>query len=214
MNTLLFKRFVANAIDVLIISLLTGLIVNINFINPSKNEYNNAVNKLNEYMETYSESIENADNDSKPDIINDEYKAIVYDISKYGKNYYLIDGLVIILYFTLFPLIYEGQTIGKKLCKLKVIHQDETKKVSFWQYFFRAVITPIFKSLFFFCSINYLAKFVTIFLLKQNNYFYADTIISFIINVILLIDVLFIVFRKDHKALHDIITKTGVIEKC
>ena len=154
MNTLLFKRFIANAIDILIISLLTGLIININFINPSKNEYTNSVNKLNEYMEEYKKNMENSENDTKPNVINDEYKSIIYDVSKYGKNYYLIDGIIIILYFTLFPLIYEGQTIGKKIVKLKVIHQEENKKVSFWQYFFRAIITPIFKSLFFFCSIN------------------------------------------------------------
>ncbi len=212
MNTLLFKRFIANAIDILIISLLTGLIININFINPSKNEYTNSVNKLNEYMEEYKKNMENSENDTKPNVINDEYKSIIYDVSKYGKNYYLIDGIIIILYFTLFPLIYEGQTIGKKIVKLKVIHQEENKKVSFWQYFFRAIITPIFKSLFFFCSINYLTKFFIILFLNKNTYFYTDMVISYIFNIILLIDVLFIVFRKDHKALHDIITKTGVVE--
>ena len=134
------RRVLSYFIDFLIISLLITLLSGIKALNPKYNEYRQAYTQ---YKELFDEAI-NGDNINYK--IDTKTEKLMYDISYYGISYTIIEISVIVLYFTLFPTFFGGQTIGKKITKLKVTKNNDEGKVSFLTCLLRAAIYPIFST--------------------------------------------------------------------
>ena len=120
MKNINFKRFTAYLIDLLIISVLVTLISQIKILNPYNSKYIETSEKFKAY---YTENIETSENISYKQLFNKEYINIMHDLSKYSVSTSIIEIITIIAYFTAFPLLFNGQTIGKKICKLKKIRK-------------------------------------------------------------------------------------------
>lgn len=63
----------------------------------------------------------------------------ILDMFRWG----IIFSIILIFYYTIIPLLLNGQTIGKKIFKLKVTCQNG-QKVDFKTMFYREVISGIF----------------------------------------------------------------------
>ncbi len=206
MNSYKVKRLIAYAIDFFLVSIIITLLCNIRALNPKYSEYEEAYEK---YVDVY-ESVIHDDNQAY--IINPELENLMYQVSKYSISFDIIRIVVVVAYFTLFPLIFNGQTIGKRIAKLRLVHKDDDKKIKFYTYFFRSLIYPIFSSGIFFCAFSVACGVLQLVIFRQN---YFLTLSKFILVLNLVwgySDSIFCLSRKDYRSLHDLITKTKVIE--
>ena len=164
------------------------------FINSDKiNELNDMSIKL---MEKYKDN----------SISNNEYLAeymnITYDTAKNEGVVSLISVVLGLVFFVVVPLYKNGQTIGKKLLKIKII--SDTGELTSNQLIFRAFIANSI-------LINLLSVILMMFLSK-NNYFYCYGLFIIIQYLITALSVFLIICRKDGKAVHDLLVRTQVVK--
>ena len=203
MKDIKIKRISAYIIDIFIILILVTLLSQINILNPYKKKYDKAYEK---YTEFYKENFaENTTIDY--DILkSSEYLDIMHDLSFYSMSYTIIEIVVIILYFTLFPLLFDGQTIGKKICKIKL--SSDKGKLTFGSLLIRALFYPIFTNIILYVTLSNFLTLLCVILFKGKVYFYSNLIISIIATIYSYIDILFMI-NKD-TAIHDRLSHTKV----
>ena len=111
--------------------------------------------------------------------------------------------MCIMLYFIVMQFYFGGQTLGKRILKLKVVSNND-KKLSIINFFIRSlIVNEIF--------INIL-NVIFILVLSKGNYLIYNKII-YVVTYILEMAILFtMVFDKQNRGLHDYISNTKVIE--
>ena len=187
------KRIIAFVIDIVIVSLVVSLI-NLLPLDPYKDKYKDAYEKYNEVVQ---KSTEDEKNDYKDEIIELNYK--VYKYRTYSS---MFSATALILYFGVLPLVMNGQTLGKKIMKLRVVSNNE-KKLNFWKYLIRIVIlNNIWLSL-----INVGAVYVV----SGVKFYYVTYVISMLSSLIYMLNLIMVMFRKDNRGLHDMVAGTKVI---
>lgn len=192
------KRLFAYLIDIMIVGFVASALANIDVINPYINEYMESYEKFSEKLSSING--ENADEVISSDAFILQYKSTLkYSIYSTG-----ISFVCYILYFVGFQKWNKNQTVGKKLMKLKIINKDSSDNINVWQYLVRTLI--LYNLIF--GSIN-----VCLSLWLNNKLFFTmSMIVSIIGYVITYLCYAMILFRKDGKGLHDLISKTEVVE--
>ena len=207
MNNIKIKRLMAYLIDILVISLLVSLIASIKGLNPYEEEYKKSYEQ---YVEL-SKSLENVTELTKSQ--TNEYFKIMYDITYYNIPILAIESLVILLYFTLFPTFNNGQTIGKRLFKIKVVSKDG-EKVGIKTHLIRSLLVPIWTNIILYTNILNIIIILLAYILKSSTFVYVFSTIEMIICIYCYVDVFMSIKNEDGKMLHDKITKSKVIEIC
>lgn len=203
MKDIKIKRISAYIIDIFIVLILVTLLSQINVLNSYKKKYDKAYEKYTEfYKENFSENT-TIDYDI---LKSSEYLDMMHDLSFYSMSYTIIEIVVIILYFTLFPLLFDGQTIGKKICKLKL--SSDKGKLTFRSLLIRALFYPIFTNIILYVPLSNFLTLLCVILFKGKVYFYSNLIISIIATIYSYIDILFMI-NKD-AAIHDKLSHTKV----
>ena len=110
------------------------------------------------------------------------------------------------LYFTLFPLLFDGQTIGKKICKIKL--SSDKGKLTFRSLLIRVLFYPIFTNIILYTTLSNILTLVCVILFKGKIYFYSNLIISIIATIYSYIDILFMI-NKD-VSIHEKLSHTKV----
>lgn len=188
------RRLWAYLMDIIIITLISSLFVKIEFINPKYDEYQKIYQ---EYLD-YTSEIKDV-NALKSDPKLTEYS---YDLAKAGIATSAITLVVTVLYFVGFQYLNRGQTLGKKVFKIKVV-DGYNKRVKFWQLLVRALlIDSILTSL-----INVLA----VAFLSRNVYFNVLQYTQLFDVTIICTSFILIMFRNDGKGLHDLLCGTNVV---
>ena len=188
------RRLWAYLMDIIIITLISSLFVKIEFINPKYDEYQKIYQ---EYLD-YTSEIKDV-NALKSDPKLTEYS---YDLANAGIATSAITLVVTVLYFVGFQYLNRGQTLGKKVFKIKVVDGDN-KRVKFWQLLVRALlIDSILTSL-----INVLA----VAFLSRNVYFNVLQYTQLFDVTIICTSFILIMFRNDGKGLHDLLCGTNVV---
>lgn len=193
---MLFKRIMAYIIDIMLIILVTSGLSNLHFLNPNYEAYYEASEK---YMEAYEKAL----NETDLTFINsEEFRDLSYNLQKVNTSNGIIEIVVYILYFVGFQIWTNGQTLGKKLMKIR-IESDASDKLKWYQLLLRTIIIyNIWLAALNLVLINVLSKSLFI-----NVY----DVISVISNVVLYGSLLIIILRKDNKGLHDLMAKTKVV---
>ena len=130
----------------------------------------------------------------------------MHDLSYYSISYSIIEIVVIILYFTLFPLLFDGQTIGKKICKIKL--SSDKGKLTFGPLLIRVLFYPIFTNIILYTTLSNILTLFCVILFKGKIYFYSNLIISIIATIYSYIDILFMI-NKD-VSIHEKLSHTKV----
>lgn len=187
------KRIVAFVIDIVIISLVFK-VINLLPIDPYKDDYNNAYSK-------YSEVVKDSEEGSTD--VKDELISLNYEVYKYKTYSSLISAAIFVLYFGVFQYVLKGQTVGKKIMKLKVVSTNN-KDVSILRYILRIVVLN-----------NIWLAFLNmgaVYIFDGIKFYYVTYVISLISSILYMMSLIMIMFRKDNRGLHDFVASTKVIE--
>ena len=185
------KRVFAYIIDYAIIYLISAFLLMIPVFSYNQEQY---LEYYKEYMTIPEEVTE--------ETINNQYHTL-YEMTKLSKNSLFIEALVSFSYFGIAAYLMKGQTLGKKIQKIKVV-PVEGKELNPHLFILRSVILINL--------IPQIASICAILFLKEKQWILASGIISNISLTITFALVMVLIFRNDERSLHDLICKTKVIE--
>ena len=188
-----FPRMVAYIIDIVLIGFVSSLI----FIAIPENKNHE------KYSEEYKQIKEKYD---KKEISDKEYvnrsKDVIYDMDYTNTIASLTQIIILVGYFAIFQYYNGGQTIGKKIMKIKVVG-DEDNELTLNRLTFRSLIVNSI-------AFNILLVMAVLFV-GRENYYYVNLAIQALSTLIVVVIMIMILFRKDKRGLHDVITGTKVI---
>lgn len=189
---MLLKRITAYLIDMTIVMLASSMLASISYINPQLDEYN----------KIYKEFTEVASKYSKNEITDEEYNKLTidynYELEKNNIITMVISITTTILYFAIFQKYNNGQTLGKRIMKIKI------DKLSLWRYLIRTIILY---NVFF-----NLLKIILILIVSKENYILASNILYVGALMVETTTLVLINMRKDARGLHDLISGSHVTE--
>lgn len=188
------KRVLAYIIDIIIVGLI-GIILT-TFV-PTSEKQENLYKQSKELSTNYA--------DGKIDVkeYNKRYKDINYDLSKETVIPNVISIVTYIVYFVIFQIYKEGQTIGKKIMKIK-LRSIQSDKID--------TNALLIRTLLLYGLWSSIINQVLILFVNKNTYTSISTILNVIQISILFSIIITSIIRKDGRGIHDIISKTEVIE--
>lgn len=189
-----FTRIVAFFVDLIILSLILSLLT---FWIPTSKSYEEAIENEDTIITSYR----------KGDITPEEF------FNKYFENSYVKDKEKVIIsvvsiilslgYFGTFAYYNDGQTLGKKMLKIKVVDLDN-KKASHLSLMLRTlIVNGVLVSI---------LSCIIIMLITKYDYFYTIGLLQVIQTIIMISSLFMVAFRNDKKGIHDLLAKTKVIE--
>lgn len=187
------KRIVAYIIDFFIVSIVANTIVTLTGLNSGQTiDYDHYINLVNDY------------NEKK--VTDQEYEQGMiefnYELSKSSVITNATTIVLIIAYFGIYQVIAKGQTIGKKLLKIKVVQNDDSKLT-----YLSAIIRTIILT----NVILIIMNMVSVYLMNAdqfNNFSYGISMVQGAIEIIIFI---MVILRQDGRGLHDFLAKTKVV---
>ena len=188
------SRLVAYIIDFIIVSLIANIIIQGFTTKKIENLNNELESTITEYTKgelQVNEYIKKTNN-------------LTYKIEKESMPINIVYIVIYIGYFIIFQFLNKGQTVGKKLMKIKVLNKDE-KNVSLTGIIIRALfINQILSNLLLILIVAFLPKkafFSTYYLIVGIQYLF------------LIITSIMMLYTKDKLALQDLMSKTIVVKE-
>ncbi len=187
------KRIIAYIFDIFLVSIISSLAFSL-FTSSEK---------LNEYEDLYNESAEVLFNVGSGEVSEDTLIDLTYRMQLATKSSQIINIGLLIIYFGVFGYLKKGQTLGKKIMKIKVAPVGNKKELNPSLYMLRSVLVT-----------NLIPKLIALIALlvcSKNTWYEITNITSNISSLLLFIMVGFMIFRDDERGLHDLICQTKVI---
>ncbi len=188
-----FDRLGCYLLDVLLIFAISSVI---SVFIPNKG------NDINKEITTLTEKYTNGEVGSETFI--NEYQDLMY---KYQKENYLSTVISVglnFIYFVVFAYFNKGQTIAKKLMNIKVVDNRTEERPKFWQMLVRNVFIY-----------SLLSNIIILILLftSKNNFIYYYMLVGGFDLMFVMITVMFVLYRKDKRGLHDMMACTKVVKE-
>lgn len=215
---MVMKRFVAYVIDILLVSVVSTIITSNSYINKDFKKYMYISEEYEAFYDNYEESIEGLDEALEYEAITqDEYDSKLetidreFDKKNIDYNYKLIklsviptiiSILVILLYFVVIQFYLNGQTIGKKIMKLRVV-SNNGKKLNILNYLLRSLIlNSVFTNV---------LTIIFVLTLSKSGYLIYNEII-YVVNYVIEMGIIFLMcFDKNNRGLQDYVANTKVV---
>ncbi len=194
LKALFSQRFVAFMIDLILVSFITSLVT---AIIPT----NSSIDKL------YDQQVKIVENYTNQKITMQEYVNqlvdINYDIAKQTGIITLVSIAISLLYYVLYVYKNDGQSIGKKMMKIKIQKKDKDKELTMNDLLFRTMILQ--------GTLVSIIGFCTILFLDKDTYLATNSLLNLIQYSILIISFFLVAFTKERQGLHDMVAKTEVV---
>ena len=188
-----YKRVLAYLVDVMIISFVSLLLT---YFVPTSENYN----KLNKEFETLTIDYRNQE------VTMEEYLEkgtdINYQLNKEGVPQTIVSTVLSIIYFVVLAYFMNGETLGKKLMKIKITSNND-KKLTMNNYLIRALVID--------SVLMNIITIITILLFSKDIYLTSYNIISYVFSFVYIISLAMILFSKNGRGLQDILANTKVI---
>lgn len=188
-----FDRLGCYLLDVLLIFAISSVI---SVFIPSKG------NDINKEITALTEKYTNGDIGSE-NFIN-EYQDLMYN---YQKDNYLSTVVSVglnFIYFVVFAYFNKGQTIAKKLTNIKVVDNKTGERPKFWQ--------MLVRNMFIYSLLSNVIILILLFTSK-NNFIYCYMLVGGFDLMFVMITVMFVLYRKDKRGLHDMMACTKVVKE-
>lgn len=193
MKTKFRKRLLAYLLDMLIVSFIFSSVMA--FIPENKNliVLDSELNQLNEqYLK----------NEIDSNVYFNRYATITSSLDRELVLSNLFSIVLILGYFVLLPYYWDGQTIGKKIMKIKISKKEGNLNLN--DLLLRSlIVNEVAISI---ISLSF------IYILSDFSYFLLTLICSFIQILLVIISIFMIIYRHDGKGVQDLISGTQVVE--
>lgn len=191
------RRLKAYIFDYLFIMILIVMVGQLKILNPYYDKY------VEEY-DNYVNIVERIDVNKPMNIFsNIEYINSYQKIMKYSVFVNVESIVCYLLYFVGFQKWNKGQTLGKKLFKIKIVDKNNNNPKT-WQYLVRSgVLYNVFVSI---------LLVISVFLLQGKSFLMISTILNILGNALVYGCLIMCLLRKDGRGLHDLLSKTMVVE--
>ena len=193
-KALFSQRFVAFMIDLILVSFITSLVT---AIIPT----NSSIDKL------YDQQIKIVENYTAGKITMQEYVNqlvdINYDIAKQTGIITLVSIAISLLYYVLYVYKNDGQSIGKKMMKIRIQKKDKDKELTMNDLLFRTMILQ--------GTLVSIIGFCTILFLDKDTYLATNSLLNLTQYSILIISFFLVAFTKERQGIHDMVAKTEVV---
>ena len=193
MKASFIKRFGAFVIDTFILSIIFSLI-SMGFATDTKS-ISQELTKTLEKFENEEITIEE---------YSDKVNGLNYELQRKSLVPNILNIVLYVGYFIVFGYLNKGQTLGKKICKIKVVN-DSDDKPSIWNI--------IVRSLFIYGIITLLYSVIFVNILNKNMFSYGNVIVTYMESIFMIVAFFMVLYRKDGRGLHDMMAKTKVIEE-
>lgn len=197
MKATFMQRLLAYLIDYIIISLIFSLFAlsfNTTTLNDINDQINETMNKI-VNIDTEKDNLEQ---------LNNQLIDLQYKYQQESKTATAISLLITFVYFTIFQYLNKGQTIGKKILKIRVVNKEE-KEPNFLTMFLRTFIVQGILT----TTISLLA----IFILTKELYMETYVILNSTMSIFVVVCALMVLYRKDRRGLHDMMAGSQVIKE-
>ena len=188
-----YKRVLAYLVDVMIISFVSLLLT---YFVPTSENYN----KLNKEFENLTIDYRNQE------VTMEEYLEkgtdINYQLNKEAVPQTIVSTVLSIIYFVVLAYFMNGETLGKKLMKIKITSNND-KKLTMNNYLIRALVID--------SVLMNIITIITILLFSKDIYLTSYNIISYIFSFVYIVSLAMILFSKNGRGLQDILANTKVI---
>ena len=196
MQTSFIKRLLAYLIDLFIFSFLVLCVVSIFRIDENKILVN-LTNQQNTINQAYLDGDMNFSN------YVTEFSKVNYMIDKKEVLVNITNTVLLIILYVLVPFFLNGQTLGKKIVKIKIVKTND-KKLDLNTLMIRAILINF---------IGYmLITLLAVFIVKDFSYFIVTFILTIFELLLVIISTFMILYKSEKRGVHDYITKTKVIE--
>ena len=193
-KALFSQRFVAFMIDLILVSFITSLVT---AIIPT----NSSIDKL------YDQQVKIVENYTAKKITMQEYVNqlvdINYDIAKQTGIITLVSIAISLLYYVLYVYKNDGQSIGKKMMKIRIQKKDKDKELTMNDLLFRTMILQ--------GTLVSIIGFCTILFLDKDTYLATNSLLNLTQYSILIISFFLVAFTKERQGIHDMVAKTEVV---
>ena len=188
-----FPRAIAYFIDIILVAFITtGILLCI----PTNKNYDKYVKEYKEVQQQFM------DKEITLEQYMDESVSIVYDVDYSNCAGMIIQVTVLVLYFVVFQAYNKGQTIGKKIMKIKLISTDGND-LNINQIAIRAlIINSILVNLLIIGALLFSGR---------NVYYYISLGLQGFEGLLVIVTLIMVLFRNDGKGLHDLLAKTQVV---
>ena len=187
------QRVLAFLIDLVLLSMITSLITM--FI-PMNDTATKLYDEQNRVLEGYVDG-----SVSMEEYVN-QMVDLGYDISRQTVIVSIVTIVISLLYYVVYPCYNNGQTLGKKLMKIKIKKTNDTE-LSMNDLLIRSMINNSI-------LVNIINVILVLFLSK-NLYLSTSSLVSFIQYLVLIISLIMIAFTNNAQGLHDKVCKTEVV---
>lgn len=134
----------------------------------------------------------------------DKYGNLMYEYQKENWVSLAVNLGLNFVYFVVFAYFNKGQTIAKKLMHIKVVDNKTGDSPKFWQ--------MLVRNMFIYSLLSNIVILILLFTTK-NNFIYYYMFMGGIDLVVVLITIMFVLYRKDKRGLHDMMGCTKVVKE-
>lgn len=189
----IYKRVIAYVIDLLIVTVLSGIITLV-FTNSSQSDA--STQKLLDLTSKMTSG----------EITREEYTKqfdeINYQVTKESVPVTAITCGVTIVYFVIMCYYCHGITLGKYLMKLKITSASN-KELNLGNYLLRSLIINML--------LTNLVSIILVCSLSKESFLSIYPKVSNIFTIIILVSFIFMMYREDGRGLHDMISGTKIV---
>ena len=198
MKNIIVRRFLAYLLDLFLVACVMYFITFIPLSRENQKHYEETSARMNSLYDSFRRN-EITEND-----FNEAYIPLYYEWNRSNMGNTIINLFLIVLYFGCVPYFMNGQTIGKKLFRLRIVSVNNMESPGIVSYLVRAIIlnnifiTIAQLGILSFCSVN------------QYYTLYAN--VNLVGYVLLYFIILLLLLRNDRRSLPDLIAGTKVID--
>lgn len=213
---LIRRRLSAFFLDMLLVIFISVSLSNLSYLNPYKSQYERTVEEYNQVYDEFSKSLLDSSSSSyiEPTEANkymiDNIIPIRMKVDKYNVFYSLWYLIIYFLYFVIFVYFNNGQSLGKKLFKIKVVDKSNNKPS-----ILKLIIRSIFNgsSLYLGLNIMILIRIILPYITSTGGYYYSYTLLSFLALIFEVSLIIIFFVKKGGISTNDLIARTKVIEE-
>lgn len=209
------RRLSAFFLDMLLVIIISVSLSNLSYLNPYKYKYENTVEEYNQVYDEFASSLLSGSSNAflstseVNEYMEENIAPLIQKAEKYNIFYLLWYLGIYLLYFVLFAYFNNGQTLGKKLFKIKVVDKQD-KSVSLIKLILRSIFNG--SSLYLGLNITIILRILLTLVTNTQNYYSLYMVIrslSFIFEASMII--IFLI-KKGKISTNDLIAGTKVVE--